>query len=213
MRRLGPEQARYCPECGIDTKREVSNGDIWRLFDSHRRTWYANTIFLTKHPGLDKYGGQHYVRGLNNYAGENNVSWLLQRAAPCPKALVVYNWKRWLGDSSGCSEARLAMLKSLPEDSRVVQEFCSASVTRVLDLILKVRYPNVALIGVDLTSPLHFYTVLPEYTELAAEVRGISFEQVAVRSATARYGGQVHATGARGVHHFLERVARERCTK
>ena len=200
LRLLGPKQvARSCPGCAKHIPQQVSNEEMWTFFDQSRRSRYIDTVFLTREPSGDSYGK------------EDNVSRLLRRAAPCPKALVTYRLKHWFQDMEGCTEARLRKMKSMPADRLVVQDFCGASLTCVVDLVLKLKYAHMALIGVDLTSPLHFYTALPEYAIFSAELAGYKFEQAAVKFATVRYGGQ-HATGARGIHRFLDWVAREHCS-
>lgn len=191
VRSLGPKQVKGVTQ-------QVSNEDFWKYFDLHRRPRYVETIFLTRDPSRDVYGSH------------GNVSRLLCRAAPTPKALVYYQLRHWFQDMDGCTKDRIAKLKILPVDPAIVQDFCASSLTRVVDLALKVEYPHVAFIGVDLNSPVHFYTALPRYAAIAANLSSSGFEHVAVTFAKERYGGQ-HATGARGVHHFLQRVARERC--
>jgi len=92
-----------------------------------------------------------------------------------------------------------------------VHEYCQASLSRVIDLVLKLAYPHIALIGIDLTSPHHFYSSLPAYADVAHTLPARGFEQAAVSFAITRYGAGTHATGARGIHLFLDHLALKRC--
>ena len=69
--------------------------------------------------------------------------------------------------SRNCSSRALLRkeLSNTPSPLRV-QEFCEASITLVLNWMRRVEYRRIAIIGVDLTSQLHFYSALPRYTHI-----------------------------------------------
>jgi len=186
MRRMG------CSSCtGLINQSEQSS-HVWsRLFVGEQRRRYKNTVFFSEAKFTPR------------------VLKLLHAASPCPSAHVTYH--KWVGNKGrSCSIANLRLLSSplLYSTTRGVAEYCHSSLTRMLDLMLRLEYSHIAFVGVDLVSAEHFYAVVPEYAHIRREVAG--FDNMVARFARRLYNSSLHATAGRGVHHFIGRVAEER---
>ena len=119
-------------------------------------------------------------------------------------------YQKWVGNKGeSCSVANLRRLRRpLPfATQRGVAEYCHSSLTRMLDLMLRLKYSHIAFAGVDLLSADHFYAVLPEYAHVRRDVSG--FDTVVARFARSMYNSSRHATAGRGVHRFIGRIAEE----
>lgn len=169
----------------------LNNAVMWNAFDANmtKRHAYRKTVFLTKH--------EH----------AHEVARLLQRRSPCPQAQVAY-WVKSAYSSCNVRKARQQIMEKLQvrgtSRSHLVTEYCGSSITRILDMMLRLGYKTASLIGVDLTSAHHFYTALPEY---AAVARTIPSEWESSVQAFARRQNKnttLHATGARGITNFFD---------
>lgn len=172
---------KACHKCSELVAKDAieRSADMWRQhFVGAKRRSYRNTIFLASKKNA------------------NEVLHLLQAGSPCPKALVTYNTKvdKATIDNYGCTPSRLTDMQLVLQPD-VVSEYCGSSLTRVLELMVRLSYSRIAFLGVDLNSPHHFYS-----HELGPSVR---FDQLASTLAQRQYGHGMHATGARGVHHFI----------
>ena len=204
LKTLSAKYARKqgCKRCANSSELsgKYPSSAIWdRLFVNATRARHSRTLFLstTKH--------------------ENDVVAALERASPCPSTLVTYPIAKEPSTSNmgGCTAELTARLKLgnliQPADggssvSTRITEHCGASLTRVLHLIVRLRYAHVLFLGVDLTGTEHFYAALPGYRQEAALLP--AFEVAATVFAKGMYGDAgLHATGARGVHRFIGRLA------
>ena len=199
----------------LDTK--VSSAELFRrFFDVRQRERYANhTLFVvprTRDPALGPSAAAHLLQSIG---------------PPCPRGLAAYELTHDPVTSSGggCTVAALrrAMLPAPdPFFARPVAEFCHASLTRVLDLMLSLEYEHIALIGVDLTSPEHFYSPgsalfaafwrRRDEQQLMQQVgpalqRHEAYERSVVAQHIRAHGSAIHPTAARGVHHFIAAFA------
>jgi len=186
MKRMG------CASCTGLANRSEQSSQVWsRLFVGDLRRRYRNTVFFSEVKFTPR------------------VLKLLQSSSPCPRAHVTY--QKWVGNKGeSCSVANLRGLRRpLPFATlRGVAEYCHSSLTRMLDLMLRLKYSHIAFAGVDLVSADHFYAVLPEYAHIRRDVSG--FDTVVARFAQSMYNSSLHATAGRGVHRFIGRIAEER---
>ena len=168
----------------------IDNSLLWQVFTNNdtKRQAYRKTVFLTK----------------IEHAGA--VRKLLKQRAPCPQAIVSYWTRSAMGDCSHRSSRNAIMdrMRRVPFSSNLVQEYCSSSVTRILNLILRLGYRTASLIGVDLTSTEHFYTALPEYSEVARLLPALWDTSVRAFVKAKHSNTTLHATGARGVANFFD---------
>ena len=170
--------------------RSVTNEAMWDLFDHAKRTAYSNTVFLTRE--------EHAA----------DVRKVLQRAAPCPRTLVAYKVKNAQSTCTATLSRNKLRQPTMSPSAGIVREFCGSSLSRVFDLMIRMRYSTISLVGVDLNSQQHFYTGLPGYASVAErlpqnwEASMVAFVRRANRNTT------LHATAARGIHHFISAVGR-----
>ena len=172
-----------------DRSKTVSSEMMWKLFDASKRAAYRDTVFLAR----------------TEHAAD--VRRVLTSADHCPRALVTYTCQNKLSD---CNERRLLTRSRVrPLDASggkfaVVSEFCGSSISRVFDLIVRLRYRTISLVGVELNSQHHFYTSLPNYAEVAQrlpvqwERSMLAFVRRANRNTT------LHATATRGIQHYID---------
>ena len=172
-----------------DRSKTVSSEMMWKLFDASKRAAYRDTVFLAR----------------TEHAAD--VRRVLTSADRCPRALVTYTCQNKLSD---CNERRLLTRSRVrPLDASggmlaVVSEFCGSSISRVFDLIVRLRYRTISLVGVELNSQHHFYTSLPNYAEVAQrlpvqwERSMLAFVRRANRNTT------LHATATRGIQHYID---------
>jgi hypothetical protein len=173
-----------------------SNAAFWDVFfDQEKRKRYADVIFTCKtvHASAVRAILQ---KGCTTEHGA---------ATDRPRELITYDVLSRSADvcrDADLHDDRLAMVR---RDTGKVHEFCSSSITRVLALMLRLeRYSHICLLGVDLQTPHHFYTALPEYQNIRRHLP--AFERTALRIARKRFGS-VHATGGRHIEVFLERAS------
>jgi len=168
----------------------IDNSLLWQVFTNNdtKRQAYRKTVFLTK----------------IEHAGA--VRRLLKQRAPCPQAIVSYWTRPTMGNCShrGSRDAIVDRMRRIPFSINHVQEYCSSSVTRILNLILRLGYRTASLIGVDLTSTEHFYTALPEYSEVARLLPATWDTSVRAFVRSKNSNTTLHATGARGVTNFFD---------
>ena len=183
-----------------------SNADLWvRHFDATKRRLYADTLFVVPRTRDSRLGPAAAVRMLQGSGQE----------AVCPKGVVAYEFTHDHATSSegGCTLEALRRLDLPPPStsfSRPVAEFCHASLTRVLDLMLSLAYPVIAFVGVDLFSPDHFFSAWPPldpyYAALARQLPAYESEVVGLHRRI--HGASTHPTAARGVHWFIRAFAK-----
>lgn len=178
----------------------IDNSVIWHAFTSNdtKRHAYRNTVFLTK---------MEHVRAVKK---------LLNKRVPCPQAIVSYWTRPTMANCSSKSSrpgkvesksSRATMverMRKFPFSSNYVHEYCSSSVTRILNVILRLGYKTASLIGVDLTSTEHFYTALPAYSEVARLLPAKWDTSVRAFVKSKHSNTSLHATGARGVTNFFD---------
>jgi len=176
---------KLCSGCAERLSQTQRNVDMWRrFFVGGKRVSYRNTVFLAQR--------KHALEMLH----------MLRGGSPCPHALVVYDvvLDGETSDHYGCTANRLRSLQLKPLRSDGVTEYCSSSITRVLELMLKVRYSHIAFLGVDLNSPHHFYS---SYAELGY----LGFDRAIRDLAEHQHGSGMHSTGARGVSGYISLFA------
>ena len=99
-----------------------SSGKIWsHLFVGHRRHRYRDTVFLSE----------------IGHGNAKRAVALLQSASPCPKAHVTY--LKWQPFKKYCTARNMRdQPRPLPVAGATgVAEYCSSSLTRVLDLMTR----------------------------------------------------------------------------
>ena len=172
---------------------------IWRLFDANasKRRAYRKTVFLARS-----------VAAKGPFAPNegSSVERLLRRSAPCPRALVTYFAKN-RGSCEHLTERLRSTVESQFLERRVsspVYEHCASSITRIIDVMLRLGYKTASLIGVDLTSTDHFYTAIAEYADVARRLPDQWETTVRAFVRAHNQNTTLHATGARGVARYFD---------
>tara|TARA_B100000287_G_C20624600_1_gene777267 strand:+ start:305 stop:1036 length:732 start_codon:yes stop_codon:yes gene_type:complete len=80
---------------------------------------------------------------------------------------------------------------------QIVGVSCSASLTCILDVMIKMGYEKIYLIGVDLKSGEYFWTDNPEYDDV-----GIP-DIIQSCKPDERSKNDIHSTAERGIHNFI----------
>ena len=198
--RLLKEKEKTSSKQGHSSPALIDNSLIWQAFTNNdtKRHAYRNTVFLAK---------LEHARAVRK---------LLSKRAPCPQAIVSYWARPTMQDCSSKSSrpgtmesksSRAAMVERMrksPFSSNYVHEYCSSSVTRILNVMLRLGYKTASLIGVDLTSTEHFYTALPTYSEVARLLPAKWDTSVRAFVKSKHSNTSLHATGARGVSNFFD---------
>ena len=97
----------------------VSNRDYWtEFFDSAKRDRYKDTLFLSSE------------------AHAASVLEVLQDGSPCPARLVTYRVRKVPGHEEGCNRDTSG---ARPLAGDHVMEWCSSSLSRIIDLMLRLR--------------------------------------------------------------------------
>jgi hypothetical protein len=166
---------------------DASNDEYWRrFFVGQKRLRYEQTLFLAH--------SQHAPA----------VRRVLCAATPVPKMLATYHVRvRNKGFRHACRNYE-ASEADIATPSGIASEHCSSSITRVLSLMAACAYSHIALVGVDLLTPRHFYT---DSTALLTSSPP-AFESAAADYARRHGGGALHMTGVRGIGGFLEGFSR-----
>mmetsp|Transcript_58276 Transcript_58276/g.131995 ORF Transcript_58276/g.131995 Transcript_58276/m.131995 type:complete len:291 (-) Transcript_58276:91-963(-) len=159
-----------------EVRSRASNAPYWEMnFDEQKRKRYAKTVFLAR--------SDHYKL----------VAKVLRNGSTCPAALLAYGWKRtW--------ECR-KKVTTAPFDPLAVTDWCATSLSRVFDMMARLQYSHVALIGVDLQGPYHFYT--PGVNPAYGDIQHPAFEKEVIAFNTKLYGKKTHATAGRGIVDFI----------
>ncbi|AEO97959.1 hypothetical protein ENVG_00061 [Emiliania huxleyi virus 84] len=163
-----------------------SNRELWSYFDQSKRQYYTNTTFLT------------------TTSDKNNIADMLTNKYPIPDGIVTYRSKMMLNNREGCTESNLKYIymSDMFNLNGPITEFCAASLTRIINIILRMKYNNIAFIGVDLNSAVHFYSNHP----FILGKRG-KYERNVLNLDSKKYNSSIHATGARGIQLFLNKLA------
>ena len=196
----------------------MNTTDIWGINQMFFHDYIVPKFYHVEMANLGRYGNKHmwnyfilYKKYLYNSTTfitpsnmRHNLYDMLCKSKPLPMAVVSYTLKDYFADYHGCTQSRMATLTSSNTYNNVnnVDSYCSATITRVLGLIIRLKYKNVAFIGVDLTSTTHFYSNHPFLT---GNVR--KFETLILEKDTKKYNSSIHATGARGVHLLINKAA------
>lgn len=163
----------------VGRQRNTSSLDWWAAnFDARKRLDYLETVFFTT--------AQH----------ASVVRDMLRAHRPCPRHVMRY--ERWQVRDS-CRK-----LKRLDFHPHLVTDFCASSLSRALHLIMRLGYTRVCFLGVDLTSPVHFYAgrgyesvQVPLYEHLVVESQRRDAD-------TPKKGFKRHPTAQRGIVNFLK---------
>ena len=163
-----------------------SNNDLWKFFDLSKRKLYTNTTFITTR--RDKH----------------SIAEMLTSNSPYPGCIITYQTTSKLNDKHGCTEYNIKKIhiSQFVTTNMHVMEMCAASLTRIINIIFRLKYNKIAFIGVDLNNAAHFYTNYP----VIVRSRN-SYEKTVLRLDAKKYNSSIHATGARGVHLFLNKLA------
>ena len=166
---------------------DASNDEYWRrFFVGQKRLRYEQTLFLAR--------TQHAPA----------VRRVLCAATPAPKGLVTYHVTvRNAGFRHACRNYE-ASEADVATPSGIASEHCSSSITRVLSLMAACAYSHIALVGVDLLTPRHFYTDNAALLTTSPP----AFESAAADYARGHGGGALHMAGVRGIDGFLEGFSR-----
>jgi len=164
---------------------KYGNTLLWNYFRKYKKHLYNSTTFIT--PSSMKHN-------LENTLCHD----------PLPRAILSYTLKDYFADHAGCTQERVSTLsrRNMFTNTNNVDSYCSATITRVIGLLIRLRYKHIAFIGVDLTSTTHFYSHHPY---LKGNTK--KFETMIRNKDIKRYNSSIHATGARGVHLLINRAA------
>ena len=173
-------------ECGF--RKAVRSALVWEQFDATKRAAYRDTVFLCK---------SEHVR---------EVGEVLRNGAQCPHAIVTYRIKNAVTTCNKESKSRMMTIlrTSLRPANSYVREFCSSSLSRVVDLIVRMRYSTLSFVGVDLNSQYHFYTALPSYADVKRRMPEAYEDSIVAFVRRMNQNTTQHATAARGIHRFLD---------
>ncbi len=161
-----------------------STSSLWNFFNAYRRTAYKNTTFITGRSLHDVYN-------------------TLSKSMPYPENICTYSVSSIFDDHIGCTPTRLNKIQRyVYKSNKYIENYCSASITRILHFIVRLQYKHVAFIGVELNSPRHFYS---SNMRLMKYIGG--FEHSIYKKNVKEYNSTVHPTGARGVQLFINMVA------
>ncbi|AHA55041.1 hypothetical protein EhV422 [Emiliania huxleyi virus 86] len=163
----------------------TTNSDLWQYFDTNRRTKYTYTTFVTS---------EHSRKSMYE---------VLCRKPEHPLAMITYSMKKRQKHYSCTPSGFTNMGNRIYTSNIQLEGHCGgATITYIIDILIKMKYKQVAFIGVDLNEITHFYTYHPFVMNTSS-----SFEQHILTLDRKRVGSNIHATGARGVHLFIDRVA------
>lgn len=115
------------------------------------------------------------------------------KKGPTPRAAIRLSMPRDRRTAQGCYTG------CMTNRSMHLRYYCSASITGVVSILYRMAYANIAFLGVDLDHPSHFYSDYPGM---------VQFDKSVINKSVATTGPTIHATAARGVHIFLDHVAR-----
>ena len=167
--------------------RSHKNNELWSYFNTKRRHLYINTTFITSE------FNQHAVHSM-----------LCKNSSFIPSALITYTTTDSLWDRRGCTIKKLKSITRATAYASIhkINGYCAATITRLIGIVLKMNYRHIAFIGVELNTHIHFYT----YHNYIIS-NNITYEYNILNKDRRLYHSNLHATGSRGVHLFIDRIA------